>query len=115
MHWLASVTGNRLLGSKFAADDADFRARNERVADAFSRGFRLEDPDTSGPVEFIEPGGSLPSWTYRDLGVVGFDVEHYNDPPGQVCRFDQTTLDYLEGYRDRYFAAVRQLLRDRPW
>ncbi|MEM8783919.1 MAG: M14 family zinc carboxypeptidase [Planctomycetota bacterium] len=110
LHWLASVTGDRLLGSKFAADDAGYVERCERFRAAFSAGFREPDAPSRDGVEYVEPGGSLPAWAHEKLGIPAFDVEHYNDEPGQVCRFDHTNPAYLAEYQGRYARALARVM-----
>ena len=110
MHWLASVTGDRFLASKFAAEDHAYKRACAKFYKPFSKGFRDPVAEASDGPEFIGSGGSIPAWAYRKLGIPGFDAEHYNDESGQICRFDKTTLVYLRSYHERYYRAVKNVL-----
>ena len=137
MHWLAGIAADRWLGPASAAQDAGHVRRCDEIWSAFSAAFRAAVPgklpayemgagvpggplgpgighNGEGPwatgVEFIGSGGTLPAWVYAGLGVPGFDVEHYNDQPGQVPRFDRTTVATLEEYRQRWVEAMGAVL-----
>lgn len=110
MHWLASVAGDRFLATKFAAGDTEYKAMCDPFGALYSKGFRGDDEPAPNGVEYIGSGGSIPSWAYQKLRIIGLDAEHFNDEPGQVCRFDHTHLAYLNEYRDRYYRAVKNVL-----
>ncbi len=128
LHWLASVSGDRMLASKFVDEsDTAYRDSAERVRAAFAAGFNSIPLPPLGPpppaaspfddlpephVEYISSAGTLDTWAHQRLGLLALDVEHYNDDAAQFCRFDHTTPPYLEAYRERYTQALAAVLHD---
>lgn len=109
-HCLASITGACFLAPRAAGDDAAFGEQCLKFATPYTQGF-LDTPNAVPQLVFGCSAGSLPTWTYRRLGVPGFDLEKGSEEPAEEAAVrDEATPEMLTDYQERHFRGIKAVL-----
>lgn len=98
-HYLCSIASDKLISSKFAADDAEYKAKLEHVKRTYSDAFRdaIGKPRLANcEPELTSSSGGLATYMYQ-RGVIAFDLEFKGDVEEFFdCKRDKTTFEMLE-------------------
>ncbi|WP_161597044.1 M14 family metallopeptidase [Dyadobacter flavalbus] len=109
-HFLASIAGGTLLGSKDAVNDKGYVNLCYKIARPYWKGMNLNEPKKE-EIVFYCTAGSLPTWGYKSLGIPAFDVEDPFDPADWAqCAKDHTDTSLLQKYQQLQFQGFTSLL-----
>jgi zinc carboxypeptidase len=111
-HCLASICGAHLLGPKTAAKDDAYANKCRHLASKYCHAMDPSQP-TGNVLGFGTSAGSLPTWCYRELQILAFDLEisSHETEARAKCVVDRTDRPLLKDYQQRHTAGLHAVLQ----
>jgi len=112
-HALASICGLSFLLPALGQNDRPFIRRCKPLMNAYAKGMVGHMPGKE-LLYFGATAGSLCAWSYRELGIPGFDIEISTSLEKEAlkkCRADHTDRPLLERYQKQHLGGIKSLLR----